>query len=899
MRKVSIALLVRIAVVLALLAGLIGVTAAPAGAVTAGFAVTVTPASAGRTAVYDITFVSAVALANTDTVTITFPTGTTIPAGGVGTSVLIGTAAFGANPAATTLVGTTGLRTMVITCPAGMDAGVLDGNVSGGVDANIIDPAWPINIRFLAAAGIVNPVTPSGANPAGVNTTHQLTAVTSTDLAGALSAAYAIAGFGVTVFPNLVGGATSGYTIVHQVGQIGAATYLPGTSTLTFTFPSGITLPATISRNTVTLIHSGVGADIGYPPTDPVVDTINRTVQVTIPATRLDGTTAYTAPAANETITTTFSQSAGIVNPKTATSAAGRVTTMTVAGSYNGGTEAAATSVNLTYIRQLVRSPTSGARGSTTTLTGQGYQASSGINFTLLGVNVGSTSSDTNGTFTATVAANVPPFAAGANAITATDGYGGAVAATFTLNPSIVLSSASGSAGSTVTITPRDFPANATFNVNSVTIGGLGGGANAVQTAPVPSTGAAFVYTLPPIVPLGAQTIIVTDSVNTTTTTATFTVTGRPVTLSPNTTSSGASVTLQGSGFTAGSGVYNVPIGSGIPANAITLQAVLWNTGVGTIPGNIPTDANGNFVVSLPVGGTGLAAIENLTPGVPLTVLVADNSGLQGTTTFTLKQEAITTSPATSGRGTSVVVQGTNFRVNGQATVNYVTAAGAVLGTTTASTDGGGSFTASLTVPLAAGVGATNTITATDTTNANITASATHSLPPSAVTANPTTVSAGSTMTVAGTGFPAYSAVAVLTIGGVNALPIPAPSTDASGNFSVSVLVPAVNTGAQPLAVTAGNTTASAAVTVVTAAQTPSTQLAPLITAGNLVRVWGFDAATQGWDLYDPAVPAQSDLTVLTRGQGYWLNVNTATSIVINGFTYNLVAGWNLIGWQG
>lgn len=898
MRKVSIALLVRIAVVLALLAGLIGVTAVPAGAVTAGFAVTVTPAQSGRTAVYDITFVSAAALTNGNTVTITFPTGTTIPAGGVGTSVLIGTGAFGANPAATALVGTAATRTMVITAPLGMDAGLLDANGSGGVDADIIDIAWPINIRFLAAAGIVNPVTPSGANPAGVVTTHQLTAVTSTDLAGALSAAYAIAGFGVTVFPNLVGGATSGYTIVHQVGQIGAATYLPGTSTLTFTFPSGITLPATISRNTVTLIHSGVGADIGYPPTDPVVDTINRTVQVTIPATRLDGTTAYTAPAANETITTTFSQSAGIVNPKTATSAAGRVTTMTVAGAYNGGTEVAATSGNLTYIRQLVRSPTSGARGSTTTLTGQGFQASSGINFTLGGVNVGSTSSDTSGAFTATVTANVPPFAAGANAITATDGYGGAVATTFTLNPSIVLSSASGSAGSTVTITPRDFPANATFNINSVTIGGAAG-TNAVQTAPVPSTGAAFVFTLPVVVPLGAQTIIVTDSVNTTTTTASFTVTGRPVTLSPNTTSSGASVTLQGTGFTAGSGVYNVPIGSGIAANAITLQAVLWNTGIGTIPGNIPTDANGNFVVSLPVGGTGLAAIENLTPGVPLTVLVTDNSGLQGTTTFTLKQEAITTSPATSGRGTSVVVQGTNFRVNGQATVNYVTAAGAVLGTTTASTDGGGSFTASLTVPLAAGVGSTNTITATDTTNANITASATHSLPPSAVTANPTTVSAGSTITVAGTGFPAYSAVAVLTIGGVNALPIPAPSTDASGNFSVSVLVPAVNTGAQPLAVTAGNTTASAAVTVVTAAQTPSTQLAPLITAGNLVRVWGFDAATQSWDLFDPAVPAQSDLTVLTRGQGYWLNVRTATSIVINGFTYNLVAGWNLIGWQG
>lgn len=68
----------------------------------------------------------------------------------------------------------------------------------------------------------------------------------------------------------------------------------------------------------------------------------------------------------------------------------------------------------------------------------------------------------------------------------------------------------------------------------------------------------------------------------------------------------------------------------------------------------------------------------------------------------------------------------------------------------------------------------------------------------------------------------------------------------------------------------------------------------------NLVRVWGFDAPTQRWQLYDPAVPpALNDLTKLKKGQGYWIKVNqTQTATLIND-TYALFAGWNLVGWLG
>lgn len=77
----------------------------------------------------------------------------------------------------------------------------------------------------------------------------------------------------------------------------------------------------------------------------------------------------------------------------------------------------------------------------------------------------------------------------------------------------------------------------------------------------------------------------------------------------------------------------------------------------------------------------------------------------------------------------------------------------------------------------------------------------------------------------------------------------------------------------------------------------PATTLAPL--GNNLVRVWGFTAATQSWHVYDPALAAISDLTELKRGQGYWIKVNTTTTPTLGTEVYTLVTGWNLIGWLG
>ncbi len=67
---------------------------------------------------------------------------------------------------------------------------------------------------------------------------------------------------------------------------------------------------------------------------------------------------------------------------------------------------------------------------------------------------------------------------------------------------------------------------------------------------------------------------------------------------------------------------------------------------------------------------------------------------------------------------------------------------------------------------------------------------------------------------------------------------------------------------------------------------------------GKYERVWGFDAATQTWQVYDVSKSAQpiNDLKALERGQTLWIKV-TEDDVVLNwrGTLYFLNKGWNLI----
>jgi len=49
--------------------------------------------------------------------------------------------------------------------------------------------------------------------------------------------------------------------------------------------------------------------------------------------------------------------------------------------------------------------------------------------------------------------------------------------------------------------------------------------------------------------------------------------------------------------------------------------------------------------------------------------------------------------------------------------------------------------------------------------------------------------------------------------------------------------------------------------------------------------------------MYDPADAASSNLMALTSGSGYWFNVTTDCTLIYGGYSYQLNAGWDLIGW--
>jgi len=66
--------------------------------------------------------------------------------------------------------------------------------------------------------------------------------------------------------------------------------------------------------------------------------------------------------------------------------------------------------------------------------------------------------------------------------------------------------------------------------------------------------------------------------------------------------------------------------------------------------------------------------------------------------------------------------------------------------------------------------------------------------------------------------------------------------------------------------------------------------------AGKYAIVWGFNNLTSQWVMYDPTDPG-STLTMLQKGGGYWIYLRENCQLTYQGFTWDLAAGWRLIGW--
>jgi hypothetical protein len=639
----------------------------------------------------------------------------------------------------------------------------------------------------------------------------------------------------------------------------------------------------------IAAVPASAAAGFTYSPSSGPVGqgvTINATdfLPSAILTVKIDGAVLATNPA---TVTT---GKAGDANEGDATF--GITIPTTTAGAHyitvSDGTSPLIATFTVTQ-KVVITSPAAkkGPVGTAITVAGTGFSgAGVTADVTIGGVPFASVSVDNTGSFTAS--GTVPTLTSGAKSVSATDGDGNVadVLDSFTVTPTLTLTPTSGLSGSKVTISGNGWDPG---NVN-LTFAGAGNpwrdpsGVAYTLTADANGIIAAPNIVVPVNATAGTKSVTATDDAATPNTgAATFTVIARPLTLTPNSGPRGTKVLITGSSMTPST---ISPPNSVVDANDLVFGIIGWN------PTAITIDSAGVVspsTLSVPTAANlGVNAVKAMDNGADFNgATTTDNLTAEGT--FTVTKPTISVSPITGPKGSSVTVTGSGW-LPGTTTGSTVqiTFNGAIVVTTTP--DAAGNIMAAINVPATAVIGAgANAIGAADG-NVNSATNAAFTVPGAALTVTPTEGPVATSVTVTGSGFAAYTAITV-KIG--NYAFQAQPLSDIYGAFTYTFTVPGVAPGSQSISATDNTSTASAFFVVKVAPATTQSQTASI--SSQLVRVWGYSGGT--WYMYDPADAAGSNLTTLTSGNGYWINVSADCTLVYGGFHKALSAGWNLIGW--
>jgi len=343
------------------------------------------------------------------------------------------------------------------------------------------------------------------------------------------------------------------------------------------------------------------------------------------------------------------------------------------------GTPIAYDSFTVTAARQITISPSSGYVGSTVTVSGSGFDASSSVTIYFDTTVVGTVTATATGTFSGATF-TVPESYRGTHTVKGSSASGDSTGVSFTTLQKITVTPTSGAAGDTVIISGTGFAASsgitlyfdtAIVSAGTTTTNANGSFTNNLFTIPSSSR--------------GSHTIKAQDASGNYDTTP-FTI-AEKITITPTSGTSGTTVTVSGTGFSA--------------SRPITIQ---YNTvPVTTSPAAIYTDANGSFTTSfnVPTGAAGTYSVV-ATDGIYST-----SASFTATTDATISQ---TTSEASPGYvNMELTITGTGFKPNATVTITYTTEP-VVLKTVTA--DASGAFSVIITIP--ASIGGTHTITVTD-----------------------------------------------------------------------------------------------------------------------------------------------------------------------------------------
>ena len=529
-------------------------------------------------------------------------------------------------------------------------------------------------------------------------------------------------------------------------------------------------------------------------------------------------------------------------------------------------------------------------------------------------------------TFEATFNVTVPPFKAGkGNMIKAKDGEtppnrtDDGVA--FEVEGLLTASPKTAAIGDKIQISLVDWPDYTTDDPQSeATVKIAGIEQKIIGSMSVANGKATFQIEIGNGVPSGTEELQVdaageSDSTNVVISGADLTVT--PMTVVPN-----QNVTVVGQGFgdrakinTGDDGdTSNVEFG-GDPAH-LGVDSDNFNNGEG-----ITTDSGGNWNASIVIPITGASTTEGTH-----TLDVMDNSGRSGSAEVVIAERKITLDPPTARPGVMVQLTGSGFPASNRRSEQTAPPVSIEYGDDlvgTVNPDSSGNIATSFRIPFDASIPSSNTVTVKFTytqgnANFDVIEHYTHEVPGATISLSASEGKPGDTITVTGEGFAQHASVSSMSIGTIDILPAPKPSTSRGGTFTTSVLIPGIDLGTHSIEVEISDTVASAVFRVVeesttmmpevmmAEAATPDVAFAAVIAEDNLIAVYHFDPATQneapnyGYTVYDarPLFMSGNNLDSIEPGQFYTVEVSEdQMGVTLGSQTVDLYAAFTPIRW--
>ena len=388
-------------------------------------------------------------------------------------------------------------------------------------------------------------------------------------------------------------------------------------------------------------------------------------------------------------------------------------------------------------------------------------------------------------------------------------------------------------------------------------------------------------------VPTGAdQALVVTGTIEsgsaTTLGSTTVEVKALELALNPGEVVQGNTVSLSGRGFGDDEKVMTLSI----TPNHEDLQS--FGKDVESAAGT-PSISGGRYVFSF--------SVPDL-PGGAATVQLTQSDGKIGRGQLTVKTPTIEIAPASSRKGTEVLVTGTGFPGNDPAYIEYNGgSAGA------ANADGGGNWSHVIVVPDDA-FGDENEVIAFrpaigDQEDANYKAKRAakkvlHAVPGATTVVDTTEGESGDTITVTGQAHTPYTPYSI-SIGGVS---VGSGTADPDGNFTHDVTIPVFRPGSfTTLIVSTGTgddaeTALSESIKISTGPPAPESRDVDVVFADILSvvsNVFRYDNSAKSWQGYNPAAPELSDLETVNVFDSLWVEVSEDAAWQDQA----LSAGWN------